>query len=95
MLKKTKQEEIPMEGPGVSAVIDQKLYSLADEFTDKRYEKAKLAEDMTAIETKIVERMMEIKAEVYRYADREVRIKYGKSHINIKTIKNEGVAADE
>lgn len=95
MLKKTKQEEIPMEGPGVSAVKDQKLDSMADEFTEKRDAKAKLAESMTALETKIVERMKEIQLNIYRYADREVRIHYGKTHIKVKHVENEGADTEE
>lgn len=80
-----------MEGKGVAPVKDKKLDTLADDFIEKRDKKAKLAEDMTALEAKIVERMKEIGAELYRYADREVRIEQGKAHVKIKTVKNEGV----
>lgn len=85
-----KQNEIPLEGKGVAPVKDKKLDTLADDFVDKRDEKAKLAEEMTAIEAKIIDRMKEIGAELYRYADREVRIEQGKAHVKIKTVKNEG-----
>ena len=93
-MAKPEQEEIPMEGKGVASVKDKKLNTLADDFIDKRDEKAKLAEDMTAIESKIIDRMKEIDCTLYRYADREVRIEPGKNHVKIKTVKNEGVSAE-
>lgn len=76
-----------IEGPGVSTPKDKRLDALADEFTEKRDQKAALAEKMTAIEAKIIDRMQELKLELYRYSDREVRIKYGKTHAKIKTVK--------
>lgn len=84
-----------MEGKGVAPVKDKKLDALADDFIEKRDKKAKLAEEMTAIESKIIDRMKEIDAELYRYADREVRIEQGKAHVRIKTVKNEGAEAEE
>lgn len=45
---------------------------------------------MTATEAKIIERMEELKVPVFRYSDREVRLKNGKTHIRIKTIKVDG-----
>jgi hypothetical protein len=83
-----KQDDLAgVEGPGVSIPKDKKLDKLADEFTDLRDSKAKMAEEMTAIETKIVERMVELEISLYRYADREVRVKQGKVHVKVKTVR--------
>lgn len=83
-----KTEDLPgVEGPGVSPVKDKKLNALADEFTEKRDEKANLAEEMTGIETKILDRMDEIGVRVFKYADRVVTIKDGKRHVKIKQVK--------
>lgn len=74
-------------GPGVGKYKDKKLEALADKFADCRDEKAALATQMTEIEGKIIERMQEAKIPLFRYSDREVRIKPGKNHIKIKTVK--------
>lgn len=81
-------EDLPgVEGPGVGTTKDKKLDALADAFTEKRDEKAKLATEMTSIESKIIDRMQELKLTIYRYADREVRITYGKNHVKVKAVK--------
>jgi hypothetical protein len=90
MAKRPKQEEIPLEGKGVAPVTDKKLTKLGEDFIDKRDAKATLAEELTGLETKIKDRMAEIGVEVYRFGDQEMRIKLGKAHIKVKTIKNEG-----
>lgn len=73
--------------PGVGIVKDKKLDALADAFTEARDEKAALATKMTEIEGKIIERMQTVKILVYKYADREVKIRAGKAHIKVKTVK--------
>lgn len=73
---------------------DKKLESLADKYADLRDEKAKLAEEMTALEGKVIERMQEIKFSTVRYADRLITIKQGKAHIKIKTVTNDGADED-
>ena len=93
MPKRPAQEEIPMEGKGVAPVTDKKLTKLGEDFIDKRDSKATLAEEMTGLETKIKDRMAEVGIEVYRFGDQEMRIKLGKAHVKVKTVKNEG--ADE
>lgn len=81
--------------PGVGVVKDKVLDRLADEFSEKKEQKAELATEMTAIEGKIIDRMIEKNIKVYRYSDREVRIKDGKSHIKVKTVKMDGETAPE
>lgn len=75
---------------GVGVVRDKKLDALADKFTELRDAKAEMAEEMTAIEGKIIDRMQEMKIPAYRYSDRLVKIKVGKNHIKIKTVKVDG-----
>lgn len=73
--------------PGVGVVKDKKLDALADKFAELRDEKADLATKMTKVEQDIIERMVEIKCRIYRYDDREVKIKDGKPHVKVKSIK--------
>lgn len=87
MAKKPTQDEIPLEGPGVAAVKDKKLDTLCDSFLDDRDEKAKLAEKMTATESKILDRMSELGITSHRFGDQLATIKTGKNHVKIKTVK--------
>lgn len=73
--------------PGVGIVKNKKLDALADKFTELRDEKAALAEQMTATEGKIIEEMWASGIKIYRYADREVRVKDGKAHVKVKAVK--------
>jgi len=83
-----KTPDLPaMEGPGVAEVKDKKLEKLADDFCEKRDAKAELAEQMTGVETKILDRMAELGINRFRYADREAIIKPGKNHVRIKVVK--------
>ncbi|MGV1047692.1 MAG: hypothetical protein ACOYD4_04085 [Solirubrobacterales bacterium] len=88
MAKEKQIDALEGEGAGVGVTKDNKLNALADKFTELRDEKASMAEEMTAIESKIIDRMVEIKCKVYRYADREVRIKDGKTHVKVRQIKS-------
>ncbi len=78
------------EQPGVGVVKDKRLNSLADSFCDDRDAKAELATKMTATEAKIIERMQELGVTIFRYSDREVRLKAGKNHVKVKTVKVDG-----
>lgn len=91
MAKEKQVDALEDAAPGVGVVRDKKLNSLADDFTDKRDEKASLAAEMSAIEAKILDRMDEIGVKVFRYADRIVSIRDGKRHVRIKQVS----AADE
>jgi hypothetical protein len=84
---KVEQTEIPMEGPGVAPVKDKKLDKLCDMFIDLRDGRAKLAEELGATEVKILDRMTELGITVHRFGDQIAKIKPGKNHIKIKTVK--------
>lgn len=91
MAKNSEQlDALENEGAGVGKVKDKVLDRLADEYTETRDAKADLAETMTKIEGKIIDRMIEKQIQVYRYADKQVTVKQGKAHVKIKTVKNEG-----
>jgi hypothetical protein len=87
MAKAPKQEEMPIEGPGVAPVKDRKLDNLCDSLLEDRDSKAALAEKMTATEAKILDRMAELLITVHRFGDQLATIKVGKNHVKIKTIK--------
>lgn len=87
--KRPRQEEMPIEGAGVSQKKDKKLEELGYEFIEARDEKAKLATEMTALETKMKDRMAVLGISVYKFGDQEMRIDPGKSHVKIKTVKVE------
>ncbi len=87
-MARPKAQDLPgVKGEGVSPVVDKKLEKLGDEFIDLRDGKAKLAEDITAVETKVLERMNELKIISYRFHDQIMQIKEGRVHIKIKTVK--------
>jgi exonuclease VII large subunit len=90
MAKQKQTDALEEGGPGVGIVKDSKLNALADEFVELRDEKAKMAEQMTAIEAKILDRMQEKGIKVFRYADKQVSIKDGKAHVKIKQVKVDG-----
>jgi hypothetical protein len=91
-----KTKDLPgIEGPGVGQTADKKLDKLGDEFIDVRDQKAKLAEQLTGIETKAAERMGELGITRYRFSDQEMFLKPGKTHIKVKTVKNEGAENGE
>lgn len=94
-MKPPKQEEIPMEGPGVSPIKDKKLDKLCDKFIEIRDGKAKLAEELGATETEILARMAELKIEVHRFGDQIAKIKTGKNHVKIKTVTADGDSTTE
>ena len=93
---RAKAVDLPgMKGPGVEQVSDKKLDKLGDDFISIRDDKAKLAEELTAIEAKALERMAELGITRYRFSDQEMVLTPGKSHVKIKTVKAEGVEEDE
>jgi len=93
---RAKAVDLPgMNGPGVEQVSDKKLDKLGDDFISIRDDKAKLAEELTAIEAKALERMAELGITRYRFSDQEMVLTPGKSHVKIKTVKAEGVEEDE
>lgn len=76
-----------MEGAGVAPVKDKKLDALCDQFIELRDQKSELAEGLTAVETKILDRMNELGITVHRFSDQIASIKAGKNHVKIKTVK--------
>ena len=87
-MARPKNQELPgMVGPGVEKFTDKKLDKLGDEFVDLRDQKAKLAEEMTAVEAKILDRMTECDIINYRFSDQLMFVKPGKNHVKIKTVK--------
>jgi hypothetical protein len=84
-----------MKGPGVEQVSDKKLDKLGDDFISIRDDKAKLAEELTAIEAKALDRMAELGITRYRFSDQEMILTPGKTHVKIKTVKSEGVEETE
>lgn len=76
--------------PGAERVTDKKLENLADDYVDTRDQKADLAAELTAIETKILDRMRELGLRNFRFADKIMEIKDGKNHVKVKTVKVEG-----
>lgn len=86
-MARPKQEEIPIEGPGVAPVKDKKLDNLCDKFIELRDERASVTEKMSETETKILDRMGELKVLVHRFADQIATIKPGKPHVKIKTVQ--------
>lgn len=94
-MARPKAQDLPgVEGEGVAPVKDKKLEALADSFVDKRDEKAQLAEQMTAIESKIIDRMVELGTREFKYADKVVTIKIGATHAKVKTVTADGVEED-
>lgn len=83
-----------MEGPGVSTQKFKDIDRLGDKFIEIRDQKAKLATDLGKVEEKIAAAMGEHGITKYRFADQEVILKPGKTHVKIKTVKAEGVEAD-
>ena len=92
--KRPKQEDMPLEGAGVAPIKDKKLEEWAEDFIEKRDAKALMAEEMTALEAKMLDRMSEKQIQVFRFADQELRLKPGKTHVKIKKVKNEGAEGE-
>lgn len=92
--QKIEQTEMPIEGPGVSAVKDNKLHSLGRKFKDLRDARSETTEKITETEIAIKNRMRELGIRLYRLDDQIMEIKPGKAHVKIKTVKNDG-ADDE
>lgn len=94
-MARPKQDDLPsIEGEGVAPVKDKKLNSLCDKFIDIRDSKALMAEELTAVEKNILERMDELKITVHRFGDQIAQIKPGKSHVKIKTVQTATSAED-
>ena len=82
-----KQEEMPLEGPGVSIPKIKGLDRLGDQFIETRDEKAALATKLGEIERKIIELMVEHNVSHYKFSDQQIDLKTAKDHIKIKTVK--------
>ncbi len=76
-----------IEGPGVALPEDKVLDKLGDKYIDLRDQKAKLAEEITALDKKAVERMTELNITRYRFGDQEMFVKQGDPHIKIRTVE--------
>ena len=94
-MPRPKQSEIPMEGAGVAPVKFKDLDRLADSFIEIRDEKARLATELGELEHKIAEAMTEHGISKYMFADQEMVLTQGKTHVKIKSVKNEGVEPEE
>ena len=93
--KRAKQVEMPLKGDGVEPVTDDLLIQLGDEFVDIRDKKATLATELKATETKILDRMDELKIAVFRFSDQIVTAKTGARHVKIKTVKLDAAKPDD
>lgn len=94
-MSRTKQEEMPIEGPGVSPPRFKDLDRLADRFIETRDQKANLATQLGDLEKKIAEKMQEHGLTKYRFSDQEVVVKAGSVHIKIKTVKAKAADAGD
>jgi hypothetical protein len=88
--------------PGVSLPKIKALETLGYKFIDIRDQKSELAEELGAIETKMLDLMAEKGIERYRFGDQGLILKKGKNHAKVRTIKvepgeeqeNENVSSD-
>jgi hypothetical protein len=86
--RRAKAVDLPgIEGPGVAPFKDKRLSKLGDQFISVRDEKSKMAEELTGVEGKIIERMKELNIRRYQFSDQEAFIVPGKEHVKIKTVK--------
>lgn len=87
-MARSKTEDLPaMDGPGVGKIKDKRLESLADEHVDVKSRKAELASELTAIDGKIIDRMIEIGVKVFTYSDKRVKIVEGKDKVSVVTVE--------
>lgn len=93
-MARPKQEEIPMEGPGVSVPRYKDIDRLADQYHDKLEERSTISEEITKLEGKLADKMNEYQLQKYRYRDQEVILKPGKTHVKVKAVKAEGAEAN-
>ena len=87
MSKKPKQDDMPFEGPGIAPVKHRDLDKLGDQLSDLREDKSKLAEKITEVEKKALERMTELTLTPYRFRDMEMSVKPGNPHVKIKSVQ--------
>jgi hypothetical protein len=76
-----------MEGPGVALPKDKVLDKLGDKYIELRDKKAKLAEEITALDKKAVDRMTEMGITRYRFGDQEMIVKPGATHIKVRSVQ--------
>lgn len=86
MAREQQTDALENEAPGVGIVKDKKLDALADKFTELTAERANVSEQITATESKILDRMAEVGIRVYSYGDRVVKIKDGKPHVKVRQV---------
>jgi len=93
-MPRAKQEEMPIEGPGVSLPRFKDIDRLADQFHDKLEERATISEEITKIEGRLIDKMKEHELTHYRYRDQEVIYKPGKVHVKVKAVKAQAAATE-
>ncbi len=90
MARKNKEQVIDLpgiKGEGVELPSDKVLDKLGEKYIDLRDQKAKLAEEITALDKKAVERLAELGWQRYRFRDQEMFVKQGDPHIKIRTVE--------
>ena len=95
-MARPKSTDLPgMEGPGVERLKDKALDKLGDKFIEIRDAKAELATELTAVESKAADRMSELKITEYHFSDQVMTLKPGKTHVKVRTVKNDGADVEE
>lgn len=74
-------------GRGVAIETHDDLDEMGDELEDLRTKKSKLAEKITTVEKKALDRMAELGLTKYRFTDRIMEISEGKDHVKVKTVR--------
>lgn len=83
-----KIQELPaMRGKGVELVTYPDLDKMGDELDDLREKKSKLAESITKVEGKALDKMKTLGLNRYRFSDRVMEVTEGKDHVKVKSVK--------
>lgn len=75
-------------GRGVAIEQHDDLDEMGDELDELRTKKSKLAERVTEVEKRALNRMGELGLASYRFSDRIMQISEGKDHVKVKTVKS-------
>ncbi len=78
---------MPFTGPGIAPEKHPDLDKLGDKLSDLREDKSKLAEEITAVEKRALDRMTELQLTTYRFRDMEMSVKPGNPHVKIKSVQ--------
>lgn len=90
-----KQDDLGgIEGPGVSKPKFRDIDKLADRYIEHLDEMTGLKTTLEELELSILGKMEEHGLSIYTFSDRQITIKAGKTRINIKPYKSEGVATE-